>query len=160
MRYLILGSFTAKSLDIDPGYTWFYSSKKNQFWGIIEQVYSVSLSNKNSRVNFLSKLRIGISDIIYQCERAKENSSDNNLINVIYNPKLRPIISGNNIETIFFTSHFVENKFRRHYKDLILTYPNILLVTLPSPSPRYALMTKEEKVKIYKHLLPKQIATC
>ena len=34
-------------------------------------------------------------------------------------------------------------------------YKNIEFITLPSPSPRFAAITKAEKIKIYRKLLPK-----
>jgi len=37
----------------------------------------------------------------------------------------------------------------------MIQYQNIELITLPSPSPRYASMSKQEKVARYTELLPK-----
>ena len=53
-KYLLLGSFTANSLDIDPEYDWFYGSKRNQFWRIIEQTYNVTLPDKAFRIERLA----------------------------------------------------------------------------------------------------------
>ena len=58
-------------------------------------------------------------------------------------------------EKIFFTSRFVENAYRKAFKDLIIKYPQIELINLPSPSPRFASMNKEEKTRRYKLVLPK-----
>lgn len=154
MRYLILGSFAAKGIDTDPSYDWYYGSRFNQFWKIIEQVYSQKLSNRNSKIKLFTKLKIGISDVIYQCERSKGSSLDTNLVNIVYNQSLVDIVVENPLEKIFFTSRFVENKYRRIFKELVENYPEIELITLPSPSPRYAQMSFQEKVERYRELLP------
>jgi hypothetical protein len=49
----------------------------------------------------------------------------------------------------------VEHLFRKNFKNTICQYPKIKLVTLPSPSPRYAAMNRQEKITRYKELLPK-----
>lgn len=41
----------------------------------------------------------------------------------------------------------MENRFKKVFKDIINRHPSINLVTLPSPSPRYAQLSKEQKSK-------------
>ncbi len=154
IKYLLLGSFAARGMNSDPTYDWYYGSKRNQFWKIIEQVYGAELLNKKAKVTLFTKLGIGIADIIHQCERRDGNSLDANLINIVYNPELENILNANNIQKIFFSSRYVEKLFRKYFKGLILKHTEIDLITLPSPSPRYALMTKEEKIKKYNQVLP------
>lgn len=153
-KYLLLGSFMAKK----PGeghYDWYYGSKRNQFWLIIEAVYNVNLPDKASRAELFTKLRIAISDIILACERRDNNSLDANLINIVYNiDGIKSILTQNKIEKIFFTSRFVEKEFRKVFKDLIAQLPQIELVTLPSPSPRYAKLSLLEKIEKYREVLP------
>jgi G:T/U-mismatch repair DNA glycosylase len=104
-----------------------------------------------------TKLGIAMADIIYQCERKKGNNLDNNLTNIVYNIEaITEILESNRIEKIFFSSRFVEDRFKKVFKEVINRHPSIELITLPSPSPRYAQMTKEQKVQRYKELLPKQ----
>lgn len=147
-RFLVLGSFTGKPA---AGYDWFYTTKRNQFWPILENVYGLKLDNKKSKQKLFTKLRIAITDIIYQCEREKGTNLDTNLINIIYNiPAIEKILSQNKIERIYFSSRFVEGKFKKIFKDV-----SIELITLPSPSPRYATMSKAEKIARYKELLPR-----
>lgn len=147
-RFLVLGSFTGKPA---VGYDWFYTTKRNQFWPILGNVYGLKLDNKKSKQKLFTKLRIAITDIIYQCEREKGTNLDTNLINIVYNiPAIEKILSQNKIERIYFSSRFVEGKFKKIFKDV-----SIELITLPSPSPRYAAMSKAEKITRYKELLPK-----
>lgn len=150
-KYLILGSF--------PGlqsYDFFYGSSRNQFWSILETTYGTKLETTKDKQYLLDQLGIAISDVIYSCQRSQGNNSDTNLTNITYNTKIiAEIIETNNIEVIYLTSKFVESLFRKHFKELVLKYPNIKLITLPSPSPRYAQINFQEKVSIYKKLLPK-----
>lgn len=155
-KYLVLGSFCARKYSGDPNLDWFYTTKVNQFWPIIEKVYDVSLPDKKAKEKLFTKLEIGIADIIHSCERRDGTNLDSNLINFTYNtPTLQKIFSENTIEKIFFSSKFVEKEYKKRLKELVEKFPNIELTTLPSPSPRYAAMSKKEKIKRYKEVLPK-----
>lgn len=154
-KYLILGSFTAK-LTNESNYDWFYGTKRNQFWKILRNVYQLPLEELEEKKKLFSDLQLAITDIIYQCERQKGSNLDNNLINIVYHFDLiKKILEENNIETIYFSSRYVENNFKRHFKDIYSKYKNISYFTLPSPSPRYALLTLDQKTEKYKELLPK-----
>lgn len=154
-RYLLLGSFAAKNAE---GYTWFYGTKRNQFWPILEEVYGISLKSVNDQKRLLNKLKLAVTDVILECERKENNNLDTNLKNLVLNhDTIRNILYNNKIQKIFFSSRFVENIYRRKFNNLISQYPNIKLITLPSPSPRYVAMSKVEKITKYKKLLPKTI---
>lgn len=155
IKYLVLGSFTAASIHTDPEYDWYYNGKRSQFWPIIRQVYGLELSTTEAKQQLFTELRLGVADIIKQCERSQGNSSDTNLVNVVYNTDLRKVLTGNSVERLIFSSRFVEKLYKKVFKDLIIELPYIELVTLPSPSPRYAAMSKTQKVARYKELLPK-----
>jgi len=160
-RYLILGSFTGRQAvkgnpASDASYDWFYARKRNQFWPILEEVYGLKLSDKISRQKLFTKLGIAIADIIYQCERKKDSNLDTNLTNFIYNTKaITKILDKHKIKRILFTSRFVEKRFKQVFKEAILRHPRIELITLPSPSPRYARISKEQKIEKYRELFPK-----
>jgi len=151
-RYLLLGSFTTKPMD---NYVWFYSNGRNHFWPILEEVFGLELKTLESKQTLFSDLRMALSDIIYSCERINNSNLDNNLTNIVYNIKgINKIIRNNEIEKIFFSSRFVEGKFKQLFGDFIDECPDVDLVYLPSPSPRYAAMSREEKVRRYRELLP------
>lgn len=151
-QYLLLGSFTTKPKD---DYVWFYANGRNHFWPIMEEVFKIELKTKQSQQKLFEDLDMALSDIIYSCERQNNSSLDNNLTNIVYNMDgVNNIVRNYKIQKIFFPSRFVENKFNSLFKDLILEYPHIKLVYLPSPSPRYAAMSRQEKIKTYKRLLP------
>jgi hypoxanthine-DNA glycosylase len=160
-KYLILGSFTGKEAvkgapETDDAYDWFYGTKKNQFWPILKKVYNRELKDISAKQQLFTKLGIAITDIIVQCERKNDSNLDNNLINIAYNEEpIFQILKSHKIKKILFTSRFVEKKFKVVFKDIVENFSCIQYATLPSPSPRYALMSKEEKIQKYKELLPK-----
>ena len=155
-KYLVLGSFTARRKDNDASYDWFYCTKRNQFWPILEKIYKIKLDSKKSKQKLFTNLSIAITDIIYQCKRRDSNSLDSNLVNFTYNTSaIKKLLKKKTVKKIFFSSRFVEKEFKKHFKEIIKEFPNIKLITLPSPSPRYAAMSKEEKIKRYSQIFPK-----
>jgi hypoxanthine-DNA glycosylase len=157
-RCLLLGSFTAKEA-FDPQtkdfYVWFYSTPRNQFWPILREVYGARLQTREEMQELFAALRMAIADIIHQCERREGSSLDANLTNIVYaTEEITQVFENNPIIRIFFTSRWVEARFRRVFKDVISRHPAVELVALPSPSPRYARMTRAQKVDRYRELLP------
>ena len=153
-EFFFLGSFTGKVEK--PSYDWFYANGRNQFWQIMEGVYKVDLSTKTKRQELFTNLRMAITDIILSCERKNNSNLDMNLANMVFNTKaIEKVIKDNNLKAIYFSSRFAEKLFRKVFKETILRLSNIQLTTLPSPSPRYAAMTKQEKIRRYGELLPK-----
>lgn len=146
-RYLLLGSFPGKNTG-----DWFYGSKFNQFWPILRQVYNLPLVTKEQKIDLFTKLHLAISDVIYQAERKRNSNLDNNLINIIYNTEIvSNILETHSIEAIYFTSRFVEKIFLKHFPKT-----SAKLITLPSPSPRFAALRLQDKIKKYQELLPRQ----
>lgn len=159
-NYLILGSFVGKgagqnTADTDAAYDWYYGTKRNQFWPILEEVYGVELKSKASKQKLLTRLGLAVADIIYQCERTNNNNLDSNLINKVYNRDIFIKIKPKNLRGIFFTSKFVEKEFKQHFKEIVARNPAIALCALPSPSPRFARKSKERKIKEYREILPR-----
>ena len=153
-NYFFLGSFTGKVED--ASYDWFYSNKRNQFWPIMEIVYGIDLGTKVKKQNLFTELRMAIADIIISCERKANSNLDMNLTNMVFNTEaINKVFQRNKLKSIYFSSRFAEKLFRKAFKDVMIQYQNIELITLPSPSPRYASMSKQEKVARYTELLPK-----
>ena len=151
-KYLLLGSFVSKPTH---KYEWFYANGRNHFWPIMEEVYNRELKTKDKQQELFVQLEMALADIILSCERKKNSNLDINLFNITYNIEaIEKIIKKNKVSKIFFTSKYVEKMFRKQFKELINQFGKIELITLPSPSPRYAVMTKKQKIKRYRELLP------
>jgi len=154
MQHLLLGSFTASSVTTDTGYDWYYGSRFTQFWKILQEVYGRKLDNTEAKKQLFSDIHLGVGDIILSCERKDNNSLDSNLINITYNPIVGDLLK-RPLKTVYFSSRFVEMQFRKAQRDFVKNNTKIELVTLPSPSPRYATMSFKDKVQLYKRLMPK-----
>lgn len=152
-KYLIVGSFPGKPGD--PGNTWFYGAKRNQFWKIIGSVYKKDLPDKKYRKKFVEKMGFAITDVIKKCERTKGSNLDQNLKVYEYNIEgIRNILVNRKIVKVYFTSKLVESTFKILFKDYKNMFKNKEFIALPLPSPRYVYLSLTEKIAIYKKLLP------
>jgi hypoxanthine-DNA glycosylase len=148
---IIVGSFpgrdiTQREIDKDK---WFYGTRRNQFWDIISSVYNVELKTTKDKKELFNKVGIAIADIFLTAKRKGENNSDTNLEVITYNDKaIRKILVNISFRSIFFTSKFVEKHFLKIFPEIKNGE------CLPSPSPRYARMSKQEKIGYYKKKLP------
>ena len=149
-QYLIIGSFPGKGQTVDVNSDhWFYGAKRNTFWKILEGVYDISLKDKKSKQELFVKTKMGIADIILKAVRKSNTNSDTNLQIIELNDiSIGKIIESENLTTIFFTSKFVEKIFKKIFPQITNT------IVLPSPSPRFARMSLQEKINIYKKHLP------
>ena len=151
-RYLMIGSFVTKPSN---PYEWFYANGRNQFWPIMESVYGLNYNTKEKQQRLFIDLEMALTDIILSCERKNNSNLDTNLFNITYNtPAINSIISEKRIEKVYLTSKYVEKMFRQQLKETLLVDTQLELIVLPSSSPRYAMMTKQEKIQRYKELLP------
>ena len=153
-KHFLLGSYTTKPT---TGYEWFYANGRNYFWPMLEEVYGIPLDTKQRQQQLFVDLKMALADIIYSCRRAKGSNLDNNLVDITYNFEGVRKILQYPIEKVFFSSRFVESKFNALFKDEILERPQTQLIYLPSPSPRYAVMSRNEKIARYKVCLPKLV---
>lgn len=156
-KYLVLGSFAAKDGKKGHNYNWYYSNGRNQFWPMLEVVYGENLTTKKQQQELFARHKIAVADIIRKCKRLKNSSLDTHLTDFVYNTApITKVFKTRKLQKVLFTSRFVENQFRRHFAHLLASYPTVDIITLPSPSPRYAQMAKDEKIMQYKKHFPKQ----
>ena len=149
-KVLILGSFPGKGhATSESANEWFYASKRNQFWNILRGVYNKELITTEDKKELFTKHGIAIADVFLKIRRKEDNNQDNNLEIIAYNDKaLSKILNKNKFESIFFTSKLVEKHFMK-------LFPSIKSgECLPSPSPRYARVSLQEKINVYKKKLP------
>ena len=149
---LILGSFPGMEQTRGTTETeqWFYSAKRNTFWKILGIVYSTNFNTVKEKQCLFTEKGIAITDIILKAVRKEESNLDKHLSEIEYNTKaIEEIFSTGKIKKVFFTSKFVETHFKKLFSNISFAE------CLPSPSPRYARISLEEKTKIYKLKLPK-----
>lgn len=152
-KYLMIGSFVTKPSN---PYVWFYANGRNQFWPIMEAVYNKTFDTKEKQQQLFTNLKMALTDIILSCERRNNSNLDVNLVNITYNiENINKIIYEHAIEKVYLTSKYVEKLFRKQFRETILQHPNMKIIDIPSSSPRYAMMTMQEKIQRYKKLLPK-----
>ncbi|SDZ81043.1 hypoxanthine-DNA glycosylase [Arachidicoccus rhizosphaerae] len=150
LKILLMGSFPgrADTLHKDPDNQWFYSAKRNQLWKILEIAFNQPLPDTKAKRELLTRQGIGIADILLQINRLKDSNADQDLQIIRYNDQaIAKILQEHPQVRICFTSRFVEKQFKRCFP----TFTNTEL--LPSPSPRYARLSLEQKAAVYKTML-------
>lgn len=150
IRKLILGSFpgraTTLTTQIDD--QWFYAAKRNQFWKIMAGVFETALPNQQAKEKLLKTQGIGITDILWKIRRKKLSNLDQDLEIISYNHlAIGQILAAHPDIRVFFTSAFVEKHFRKLFPEFKA------FQRLPSPSPRYARLSLQDKIEQYKRLL-------
>lgn len=155
VHYLMVGTFpgrqfsqrTAAENEADI-YAFSYGGR-NQFWRIMEQLYTVELSTRDSKKLLLENLNMGLLDLIKACRRKNPSNLDTDLTDILWNQaEFDHIFKENSIENVFCTGKGVAQIFQKWY-------PEKPCIVLPSPSPLYAMMRFEEKYEFYKKVFPK-----
>ncbi len=143
-KILILGSFPSiKSFEE----SFYYAHPRNQFWPILSAIYNMPARSREQRLALLKSAKIALWDVVAVCTRT--NSADSNLKECEPNDIPSLLREYTNIEKILFTGKKAYTLFDRYFaKEIEL--PTALL---PSPSPAYASMSFEEKLKIWRELL-------
>ena len=100
----------------------YYGSKDNGFWPLIEEVFDIKLEYCNNdmsilqRKKLLQRLNIGITDVIESCIHCNNSAKDDDLIEITYRD-LKPILQHQtSIDTLIYTSEFVKKIVNKNYK--------------------------------------------
>ncbi|MDQ2862901.1 MAG: hypothetical protein M3R50_04470 [Bacteroidota bacterium] len=116
---------------------------------VIDAMKSVVNELRKNKTSAFTEPEQTIADIILLIQRRKENNSDSNLEVIAYNDEaIRTILTHTIFKHIFFTSKFVE----KHFLKIFPGTKNGKC--LPSPSPRFARMSKAEKIETSRKMLP------
>ena len=140
---LVLGTFPSiKSFE----HSFYYSHPKNQFWDILSEIFNekkpLTIQEKKE---FLKKHKIALWDVICECKRKENKSTDDNL-EIIKPCDIKDLLNNYpNIKKVATTSRLAQRVLKKHFK--------IDSVYLPSPSPLNARVNFKQKVKIWKELL-------
>ncbi|MEO6136588.1 MAG: uracil-DNA glycosylase family protein [Ginsengibacter sp.] len=147
---LLVGSFPGRhNVNVDGKDEWFYSSPRNQFWPILRKVYNEKLlSNKEKKACF-EKHGIAIGDLFLKIRRKGNTNSDSDIEVIEYNNiVIEKILKTYHFHSILFTSKLVQKVFLKFFPEVTNSE------CLPSPSPRFARMSLDDKVEYYKKKLP------
>ncbi|WP_456449677.1 DNA-deoxyinosine glycosylase [Hydrogenimonas sp.] len=141
-KILILGSFPSlKSFENH----FYYAHPRNQFWPILGEIFQKPVTTKEERIALLKSTGIALWDVVEACERT--NSADVNLRNCRCNDIPALLEKYPAIETVLFTGRKAQQLFERCFPGF-----EIRKLSLPSPSPAYAAISFEEKLKRWKEI--------
>lgn len=145
-RILILGTMPgAQSLKEGQ----YYAHPQNQFWRLMGEVFGGSPALPyQERVGHIISKGIAVWDVLQSCER--NGSLDSAIKNAL--PHDFPLFFNNHqtIKHVVFDSLTAEKIF---YKQNYNLPPYIQFHRVPSPSPAYAFLRYEEKLKRWKQVL-------
>jgi len=143
-KVLILGSFPSiKSFEEN----FYYAHPRNQFWPIIEEIFEVTLKTNEEKQDFALQKCIALWDTYATLRREEGNSSDSNLKDLEPNDFYAFFNTYPNIKHIFFTGRKAMEGYKKHFSDI-----SIPTTLLPSTSPAYAAMKREEKKRHYQEI--------
>ena len=152
-KVLILGSFPSiKSFENN----FYYAHPRNQFWPIISSIFNISLPDNSAKQNFALQKGFGLWDTYGALSRASGNSSDTNLKDLQVNDFEQFLQQYPNIIHIFFTGKKAEEGYHKYFSHL-----KVKTTRLPSTSPAYAAMKRDEKERHYyviKEILAKDLS--
>jgi hypoxanthine-DNA glycosylase len=153
-HYLVVGTFPGRQntqrtpIEIEADKTAFSYGGRNQLWKIMADIYDCPLPHREAKKTLLTQLNIGLADLIAAARRKNQSNADTDLYDIVWNkPQLEVILSENNIKMVYCTGEGVGVIFKKWF-------PKQAYVVLPSPSPRFAKLSYNEKREIYKKLLP------
>jgi len=144
-KILILGTFPSiKSFEN----SFYYSHPRNQFFSLLADTFDEKRPNSiDEKISLLKEHNIALWDVVKGANR--KNSLDSSLKDIELNDIKSLLDKYPNIKLIAFTSKTAEKLFKK----LNINFPTAYL---PSPSPAYAKMKYEDKLKVYKKILLKR----
>lgn len=135
-RAVVLGSFpSVKSLSAGH----YYAHPRNQFWAIMAQILGEPLTDWpfEQRYVALQSAGLGLWDVIEQCERQGSLDSDIRQARFSALTDLRQWAPG--VSALLLNGRKAQAGARR------FEWPGVQLFDLPSTSPAYAAMTRDQK---------------
>ena len=139
---LILGSFPPKRFTVnlenlpEKDINFFYGSSDNKFWEMFCNSKGLEIDwrfSPEKLQNYLINNNWIVSDIILKTTRKIENALDKDLVVSKWNIEIiKEIIKDNKIETIYFTSKWVQERFCKKISPFLTKIPNIVILISPS----------------------------
>jgi hypoxanthine-DNA glycosylase len=143
-KTLILGTFPSiKSFEDN----FYYAHPKNQFWRLLSALFDEDLPQSiDEKKRLLERYNIALWDMVSSCKR--KNSLDSNLRDIEVNDIRAFVKRYPSIQKICFTSKTAQKLYEKNFSDVELE-----TFYLPSPSPAYASVGFEEKLRGYREVL-------
>lgn len=100
----------------------YYGSRDNYFWGILEEVFETKLEYSNTeqavqqRKDLLKKLKTGITDIVDSCIHVGDSAADSDLEDIKQKDIKSLLQKYPAIDTLIYTSEFVKKLVNEHFK--------------------------------------------
>ena len=147
-KVLIVGSMPGvQSLEKQQ----YYGNPRNHFWGIIGDITGTNVPEQyEERLALVKKHRIGLWDVIRECERA--GSLDSNIKNEIPNDFVTLFQQYPQIEAIFFNGTKAYDVFKKKLGFELLAEREYYKMPSTSPVPGRNIKTFEEKVEVWSAL--------
>lgn len=136
-QILILGSFPSVQSRKKQFY---YGHPQNRFWRIIETLYNTTVTDIESKKQFLLEHHIALWDVVESCEI--EGSSDASIKHVKIND-IQKIIQASQIKKIYANG----KKAYDLYYQYVYPQTKLSCIGLPSTSPANALYSLEKLIQ-------------
>jgi len=159
-KVLILGSMPSQISLREQQY---YGNRNNAFWWIMSELLGFSVElNYSNRVEKIKQSPFAVWDVLVDCERP--GSLDSSIVRASEVPNdiaaLLQVYS--NVSLLAFNGAAAKTIFMRHSRNLIslesLGRQSPEIIQLPSTSPAYASMNKQEKLRLWSHALDRYIS--
>jgi hypoxanthine-DNA glycosylase len=151
-RVLILGSMPSPRSLAQQAY---YAHPRNAFWPILAEICGFDSSLPYpERCAALRRHRIALWDVLQHCTR--EGAADSTIANETANDFAGFYAQHPAIRQVFFNGSAAEALYRRLLLPTLADRP-LVYQRLPSTSPAYAAMSREQKCRQWRALLPAAI---
>lgn len=143
-KVLILGSMPGEESLFQHQY---YAHSRNVFWEIMGRLFSFDKDvDYRDRLKHLVDNRIALWDVIGECKRSGSLDSAIKTDTILINDFGALFAEYSTIEYVFFNGRMAEKEFRKRVlPNLINLSGDVIYDLLPSTSPAYASLGKEEK---------------
>lgn len=118
-------------------YDFFYGSSQNQFWNLFfNSLTKINISDNDQELkDWLIENNWGVTDLIYKTTRKKDSPNDSDLVPIEWNVfNIKSILNSNKINSIYFTSKWVQKHFEKLFKDEEHMFIKKFILISPSPS--------------------------
>jgi hypoxanthine-DNA glycosylase len=149
---LILGSMPSRQSLRESRY---YAHPQNAFWPIVRELLGVRAEGYAATARAVARQGYAVWDVLQSCRRPGSLDADIHRDSIVVNDFEGFLQSQPGIERIFFNGAAAELLFHRHVlPGLARAGRELRLRRLPSTSPAYAAMSRQQKLAAWRVILP------